>query len=530
MKKMEPASAWIRARPWGVKLATALPILCMLALFIGTDLRGVDFGFHWDEAGWHTDPARHMVSTGVFLPQSYIYPSFDKWLVLLPSLPRGIHAAIDTGGQPLAIQAAMLAAMDTGSYLLQVRGVFIVVSALGILWLYGAALALRHRVWEALVAAAGLGLSWEYAYHARWAVTDCLLVQFSALTLLMLALFHRTGKPLWLYAAALAAGLGTGTKYTGVFLLAPVLFVSVLTLPRSAIGLQLRRAAALCGLALAVYLITTPATLLDPFLFMTETRSISTYYLHSHGGYTASSAWHHAWIVLSYFAFAYFSPYQWLSVALFAAILFGAVQWLRRDLRFGAVLVGFPLLFLAMFCARYRVVIIRNYLFVVPFLSLLMARGIADLALWLSRPWLRRGLAVALLLGLVVQAAWLIKAGESIRHIDPGTYARQALDYVRAHADTRFRVSNQIRALARAQHLELPPNVARAHDGTKVVFFGNAEGPGAWKWHTNDPWLTEAVFGPREVNFDWYSGWAGADRVVVMAMDKARATGVPLAR
>jgi hypothetical protein len=46
----------------------------------------------------------------------------------------------------------------------------------------------------------------------------------------------------------------------------------------------------------------------------------------------------------------------------------------------------------------------------------------------------------------------------------------------------------------------------------------------------NDPWLIKAAFGPREVDLNWYSSWLGHDHVVVMTLDKARATGVPVAR
>jgi hypothetical protein len=101
---------------------------------------------------------------------------------------------------------------------------------------------------------------------------------------------------------------------------------------------------------------------------------------------------------------------------------------------------------------------------------------------------------------------------------------------VKKHADTKFRVSNQVLASAHAQNLALPMNVVRAPAGTEVVFFGNAEGPGSWFFQTNDPWLTKAVFGPREMNFNWYAGWLGHDHVVVMNLEKARATGVPVAR
>ena len=34
----------------------------------------------------------------------------------------------------------------------------------------------------------------------------------------------------------------------------------------------------------------------------------------------------------------------------------------------------------------------------------------------------------------------------------------------------------------------------------------------------------------KDVNFNWYSSWSGRDRVVIMAIDRAKATGVPLAK
>jgi hypothetical protein len=526
-----PARDFSQAGSWVARFVSALPVLALFTLFITTGLRGVDFGHHWDEQDFHITPARRMIETGVLLPKNYIYPSFDKWLVLLPAIPRGVRAAIDSGGQIAAVQAAMLALFDAGGYLLRARAVFIVVSSLAILWTYGAALALRHRPWEALVAASGLGLSWEFAYHSRWAVTDCILVQFTALTLLMLALFHRTAKPRWIYAASVAAGLATGTKYTGVFVLAAVVLASALSLPCTAYRAQARRAAELCAIAFAVYLCTTPGTLLEPVQFRTDTEWISSYYAHHpHAGHTVHSGWQHAWVVFSYFALAAFSPYQGIAALLFAAVSAGAVLWVARDIRFAAVLVGFPVLFLTVFCVRYRVAIVRNYLLVLPFFALMMARGIGDFARWLPRRELRWALSAGLLGVFAVQAAWEIAAGESIRSFNPDRYVSEALEYVRARADTQFRVSNRVRAIARAQHLDLPPNVVSGRAGTEAVFFGIADGPGSWYFQTNDPWLTKAVFGPREVNFNWYAGWTGNDRLVVMTLEKARATGVSLAR
>ena len=376
---------------WGSSRTSA----SVLAAGRSTADTGIAYSVHRDQvsAAWtsattgtktvyHISPARHMIESGELLPKNYTYPSIDKWLVLWPAIPVGVRATIDANGEPVAIQAAMLAAMNASGYLLRARSVFIIVSSFAILWTYGAALALRHRRWEALVAAASLGLSWEFAYHSRWAVTDCILVQFSALTLFMLALFQRTGRPRWLYAASVAAGLCTGTKYTGVVLLIAVVRASALSLPAATYLAQVRRAAELCALAFAVYLVSTPGTVLDPFQFRTDTHFIATYYQHTHGGYTVSSGWQHAGIVLSYLALALFSPYPALAAVLFAAVIAGAGLWLKRDIRFAAVLVGLPLIFLTLFCARYRLAIVRNYLFLTPFFAVMLARGVADFMRW----------------------------------------------------------------------------------------------------------------------------------------------------
>src|ERR1051325_2959977 len=231
----------LSARPRIGALLLAAPIIGLTALFVITGLRGVDFGFHWDEMPFHVTPMRSAVESGILLPRAYIYPSFEKWVLLWATLPAGLHAALETNLNPTSVQKAMVAAFDAPGYLLSARSLFIVISSLGIVWVYAAARALGMKWWVALVAASGLGLSWEFAYHARFAVADGSLVQFTALTLFMLALYIRHKRPLWLYASAIAAGLATGTKYPGVFLLIPVLLTSLPSRPFRNVPAQLLR-------------------------------------------------------------------------------------------------------------------------------------------------------------------------------------------------------------------------------------------------------------------------------------------------
>jgi 4-amino-4-deoxy-L-arabinose transferase-like glycosyltransferase len=498
-----------------------MPMVAIFSLFVVTGIRGVNFGYHWDEGEAQIRPVQEMVSTGFLFPRASGYPGFSKWLTLLPALPVGVKTAIQKKGDPRLVQAAMLATVNGPGFLLTVRQVYVVFSALAIIWVWAAALALRRPWWEASVAAACIGLSWEYAYHARWVATDCPLVQFSALTLFMLALYFYGRRPLWLYAAAFAAAFATGTKYQGLVLVLPVLLAGVLTLPARPVRGWAIRIVALSAVAFAAFLIASPQTVSEPFANWEELLRISQYYATGHFGHTVFSTSQHLRLVLIYLSVSFFSPYKPVALALFASAVVGAVFWVRSDRRVGAVLLCFPIAFLLLFCAKYRVMIVRNYLLVAPFLAVFAARGLSELGRLLPGRWLRWSLAGAVAVVFVAGGVWLVSAAESIRHADQKEEVRSALAYVGKHPSVRFKLSPQVTSLAKQQHLPLPPNARAQTDIEQVVFFPRAEAVDIYHWKTNDPWLTKAVLGPRDVNFNWYSGWQGPDRVVIMTKAKA---------
>ena len=510
-------------------LLLGAPLLVLMGLFITTGFRGVDLGAQWDEQILHMQPVRNMASTGILLPHQYTYPALSKWLVLLPAWPRTLWAAVGTHGSPSRAHAVLQSIVNAPNYLLTARCVFIVVSSLAIAWVYGAVLALRRKQWEAIIAASCMGLSWEYAYHSRYVANDCILTQFSALTLFALALFWRSKDVRWLYLAAVAVGFGTGAKQPGIFLFVPVILISILSLPLRQLGRQVLRGASLFATVVGAFTITTPGFVLEPFTFLGDGQEIAHIYAAGHGQFTAASPWQHLGWVLTYLSVEFFSPYHAVSIAIAACAVLGLAVWMRRDWRFVLPLVLFPVVFLLIFCNKFTVMICRNYLQFTPTMCVLAARGVAELMGRLKPVWLRWGLASGLSTVAIAQAVFLIRAGESIRHLDYDAYVRQAVEYVRKHPTEEFRLSELVRARAAKQHLALPANVVTAPAGQAVVMFGRAEmgPPGLYK--ENDPWLTDAVFGPLEVNFNWYAVWGGNDRVVVMPIEKARAGAVPLA-
>ena len=194
----------------------------------------------------------------------------------------------------------------------------------------------------------------------------------------------------------------------------------------------------------------------------------------------------HLWLLLRYLAFNLFSPYAPIAVVFFASAIAGGALYWREDRRLAAALIGFPVLLATVFCWRYPVFIVRNYLLLAPFLAVLSARGLAEALLRLRWPAARLTLAILIGGALAANAAWLISAGESIRHHDDGAAALEAVAYVRNHPRTRFRVSPKVTSLAAERRQALPANAVQG-DADQVVFFARAEGERPTRWIVNDP-------------------------------------------
>ena len=176
-------------------LRSCLPPVLLVALFVVTGLRGIDFGYHWDEVDSQFCTKRAICSPRASSSRAStsIPVSARCWCWCRRSMMGcarcGMVAMSARSSQP------MLAAIDCAG-----------LPASGAVGLPGGVrardrLGLPRGVGADPPVVAGdagggaLGLSWEIAYHARWLVNDCLLAQFSALCLLLLVLHHRTGTP-----------------------------------------------------------------------------------------------------------------------------------------------------------------------------------------------------------------------------------------------------------------------------------------------------------------------------------------------
>jgi 4-amino-4-deoxy-L-arabinose transferase-like glycosyltransferase len=526
--KSEQLQVWSRAG-----LLRHASVLLPLVLLIGTGLRGLDFGLHWDERPWQIGPVKQMVRSGTLLPGYYTYPSFDYWLNLLVLAP-------DAAASPAAeenLREHLLRALDSPAYLLRLRAVYLLITSLSLVWVYLLVLQLRGSWLEALFAASLLACSWEVAYHLRWVATDGMLMQFAALTGLLAVHALKSRRDSWLMAAAAAAGLGCGTKYPGGLLVLPVVLAGLFGAPGCTRRVKVVRFMKVATVFALVYLAVTPGTILQPVKFAHGVLYELTHYATGHGGHTVGRGLEHMQRLLMYFATVLFSPYLAIALLMFALAIIGTAGVIARDWRQGAVFVVFPLAYMLYFSTQ-GTMVVRNLLAMAPFWAIAAARGAGMLGQFLERnrfestaqlprPAFARAVWVGLLCVTVgLNTSWLIASAESIvsRHTD--RFVREASQYVRTHPDTKFLLSPRIKrdlivVGPSPQNITDDPGEAHA-----FVLYAR-EGMLRWHdWPANRRGLTQACFGPREVNFDMYPNWWGDDRIVVI--DRLRATEIGL--
>lgn len=502
------------------RLARWMAILAPVAVYLiaaGTGLWGIDYGEHWDE--WlNLYKISQTVKTNVLLPHWYDYPAMIYWMSLLalaPSVPASLRSE----------SVSLLAIAESQTYLIWNRVLFVLVSSLAVVWVYLAVLAWRKRRGEAAFAAALLGFSWEFAYHSRFVAPDAVMLQFGALALLGLVMAAlRPEDRRWGRLAAVFCGLATATKYTAGVLIIPLLVVTALAWDRRSIGRLLVRLAEAAALFGFTYLVITPGTIIEPAVFVTSLRQVSSMYLGGHEMHTVAPGWEHFSRLLGYFTLEGFSHFRLLAAAAFALALAGTAALIRDSRRLALALLSFPLLFLAYFVLQGRVMIVRNVIIVLPFLAVLAARGLGLAWDALKDPRLRTALAAAAAALLVANAGWLAYAANTITGRGSDRFLRDFAAYADRRPQRAIFISGDLLADLEGLDGELPPNITLSPDGADEAAFYALPALGCLP--ANRALLPLRWFGPYEVNLRYYPNWPGDDHIVVMPVRAIEQAGM----
>ena len=499
-----------------------ISLLLLFVFVLWNGISGVDFGQHWDEHLFTTAVTRTL-KTGIPLPKMYTYPSLCYHFALISIMPDLIHAKfIDVSKDSIE---RLIAFSQSYSFALRLRIIFFIIASLSLFWVYGLVLIWRKSRLEALLSASFLGLSWEFIYHARFAMTDAITMQFCILTIFCLFLYlNSKGARFLLKFTAVIAGLTFGSKYHGVAIIIPVI-LAIYLFPRKntkKIGSLFYESFIVLLIFGFTYLFTTPGMILDPFKFLT--------YVWSTGiqnkemgfwGYTTTSQLEHLSLILRYFSFAVFSKYSIVSSILFLMSLVGLVVMFKEERRKAILFTIFPILFL-IYMSSLKAMIIRNYLLLFPFFAILASRGciyIFNKVKYHSLPRLLFSLLIALL--LLVNASWLVKSTLSIKDRKTTNYIKQLVTFIDKYPAMHFFVSKKIAVGLEHFDNKIRENVILENSkGVKAAIFYASEIDDWRKFLANRHDYTWTWFGPYEINYNYYPTWVPEwgvnDRIVVM--------------
>jgi hypothetical protein len=422
---------------------------------------------------------------------------------------------------------------------LTLRKMYIVSSALAVFALYLAIRGWGRGKLEPLVGAALLALSWEVNYHARHIAVDNLMMLFGTLVLAAAIRYAKEESPSralrWLALGSVAAGLAGGSKIIGLSLIIPLVAVALLFRKEPLGPGVLFRVVLVPLLALAALFVVTPGLFLDPVRAVNSWAIVLsdysarfgedyTYYARPYGGQIP--------LIFLYLVSSAFSPYQWLSIILSVFALVGLFSIFREDRKFFLVFLSFPLAYLIV-CSGMKLMIVRNFLVLFPFMAMAVARGVRVAFHGLSEiRSARYVLAGFLLCWIALNTLWLFRAASTVRLYTTRETVEELADYVQDQGDDRYFFSPLIR-----YHLKTA--------GLPDVVSGYAAGPESTgdtfcvlflseypleRWRANRKGFFERVIGSHEVNYDYYPTWAGHNyesRVYVISPERARVVGYP---
>jgi 4-amino-4-deoxy-L-arabinose transferase-like glycosyltransferase len=503
-------------------------LLSFMVAFFTNGILGLDFGAHWDE-WYHVKVVSEAVQRLTLLPEAVSYgaPYFTLgYPVILAHEWRDVLAIIhELRTQPPMMdptlfesvrlfKGATMALLGRSEYLLQVRGVFLGVTTLSIVWAFFAALRLwPRRYGVALAGAAFTAFSWELGYHARWVAIDAVLAQFCGLELFLFCGAWKAPSDgpavRWFCAAAAAAGAVFACKMTGGFALLPVLLTPLVRRSHWNVWRRLR----MVGLGILVFVLVSfavsPNFYLYPMQFLHVIRggdynSAGPTYPH----YVTVSE--HAARLLVWLVAVVPSPLVPVALAFSAVTLIGFVSLLRRQTRMTLCWLVFMATFAAIFTQNH-LLIVRNNLMFLPFPALCFAHGSAviwDLLRARDRrlaPWFAALVAVGVIANAVFESTQAWRAG----HDSPDSVADAAAKDLLSVRDP-FRITalaySVLRSRLGAAYTCHPADLK--DERVKHVIAMQAEE----EWMANRLGSFRHSYGAAVLNLEYYSTWFGRER------------------
>lgn len=515
-------------------------VVFLVALYFG--LAGVDYGAQWDQNNIKGLVNKY-IRTGNILPGEYVYPPGTSYIASTTLIPYVLPLIKSYGFNWFPTQQYLLNVVLKNTnlnFLLNLRSTFVFFTMLGVLWV---GLAGGQRRWLAgLVAAIALGLSWEVNYQSRILHPDGPNMAFVALALLFAMLgFYRKrpfGSMAWFSLAVLAAAAATATKYTSGFSLFIILVLAFGSMrqDKKSVRASALRLVALIALYGFAFLLLVPGAILEKEIFIRNLQFAQRIYAGGYGLQTVNAGRDYFSRTITYLLQAAFSHSRLLALFFPALALIGVYSLLHskeqsdRWLAYALFLV--PLAYI-LYLSTNRALFVRNLLIVFPSIAILSGIGFTWL---LDRFSTRSALRYSLftLLGLVAayNIYWLAYTAQTIRARHTDLFADRAVAAIAAQPDKLVYVTPVAQKLL--GNRPLPSNATLQYSDTidlvLFAFRGDTRDEDEAGWPVNFPGAGPQIFGPLEMNFDWYAAWPGVERLVLSPPRIAWQDSAPLTR
>ena len=512
------------------KIMRWLPLLLPMVVVWVIGLMGMDFGWHWDE-GNKVEEVAYTLEQGILLPTYYRKPSLIYWFTLaatVPDIPAYVQQIDFSGGnydddRPISLMPDLAQRVRTPEFIRRVRVLFLFISSLSIAATYAFVLKWRNHVLEAFMAAALLAASWEVTYHMRFVAPDGYLMLFTTLTTFFALQYYRHPEQKnWLTFSAVCAGLTVGSKYNGW----PIVTVPIVALLFAQNGKfsfgtlwQVFRVVFISGIT---FVATTPGTILAPEHFLRDV--LFEFHHYSQGSvwgtsYDIAPGLSHLRANLEYLALVAFSPYAVVALILFALSIAGLILFAIEDWRQVTIIAIFALVYL-LYMSSQSVLFIRNLLPILPILALAAAHSIVRLLQWRKYLVWRSAVSLVLAAVLLANVGYLVYAARTIQQRGQTDFFAPFVDYVEAHPETRFAISNRILAAYTDQNIELPANVVH-HGWQEADVYVMRHSEIEWALPADGRRLYIRWFGVHDLNLRYYPHWKGNDHIILLDATQA---------
>lgn len=454
-----------------------------------------------------------------FSPTSYVYPTFYLGLSIVVL---SIRASIFFEPMGTVSTVGYWSEWVTSfGFLWGMRLLLLMMSAIALIILFRAVFELRKNPWDAFMAVAIMGGSWEVLYHSVRLRLDSVVMFFGVLVIFgLVKIKSGSRKERWLVFSAAMAGLAAGSKYTGALLFIPVVVAFLLLFP----GFSLRKKVFWMAIVVAAFsvsfVLTTPGIIFDGTAFLSGIRYQKDQYAgfnSNHTFFQINSKFEYLQQIFGYVALALFSSNHVFSLIIAVSILIGTVEIFRAHRNMGFVLLSFPISYVALFCFQ-KLFYVRNFMVLVPFLAILSSIGFSSVYQYFHGSFWKKGMLLTMGMIISWNLIWMIQAGERTGKGFRQNVGEQFVSYANSHPNERFILSNGIRKKISSMGMIGERTIGKgysSHGNGRLVTTPReflSSNRGSYRFGCIEKW-----FGPYLANYNYYPTAAvGPDVIFVL--------------